>query len=136
MVGLLATVQNTSTILFQLPGGMFADRYGRKKVILLGSGCKIISPFILVLARTWRQMVPGLIFSSAARLYMPALQALIAESLPSERRGAAFGAYRTISHSPNIFVPVISGFYMDRLGIINGVRVTLMINIEPLLRFL
>ena len=32
IVGLLATIQNTSQIIFQLPGGLIADKIGRKKL--------------------------------------------------------------------------------------------------------
>ena len=38
IVGFLATIQNTSSILFQLPGGIIADRIGRKRVIVFGTG--------------------------------------------------------------------------------------------------
>ena len=47
IVGLLATIQHTSRILFQLPGGIIADRIGRKKVIVFGTGMRIIAPLFL-----------------------------------------------------------------------------------------
>ncbi len=127
IVGLLAMVQETSMILFQLPGGMLADRFGRKKVIMFGTGLRVAAPLIMVLGRTWQQVAPGIILNAVSGLYLPALNAIIAESIPFDRRGAAYGAYRAITNSPQIFMPVISGIYISRLGIVNGVRMGLIL---------
>ena len=124
--GLLATVQNTSRILFQLPVGIVADRIGRKKVIIFGTSLRVMAPIILLLARSWVWVIPGMVINSIASLYSPAFNALISESLPQERRGTAFGAYRMLTSTPSIFMPVISGYYLDVMGTARGVRVGLM----------
>ena len=117
IVGLLAMIQNASMLIFQLPGGILADRFGRKRVIIIGTSLRILTPILLLLGRTWQEFIPGMVMNAVASLYMPALNAIIAESLPSERRGAAFGAYRTVTSIPQIFMPIISGMYMDIMGI-------------------
>jgi len=126
IVGLLATIQNTSRILFQLPGGIIADRIGRKRVIVFGTSLRVIAPIFLLFARSWYWVIPGMVLNSVASLYSPAFNAIIAESLPQERRGAAFGAYRMMTSIPQIFMPVVSGYYLDLMGISKGVRVGLM----------
>lgn len=126
IVGLLATIQNTSRILFQLPGGILADRIGRKRVIVFGTSLRVIAPIIMFTAKSWPWVVPGMIINAVASLYSPAFNAIIAESLPEERRGAPFGAYRMLTSTPQIFMPVVSGYYLDVMGIGRGVRVGLM----------
>ncbi len=126
IVGLLATIQNTSRILFQLPGGILADRIGRKRVIVFGTSMRVIAPITLLLAKSWPWVAPGMIINAVASLYSPAFNAIIAESLPDERRGAAFGAYRMLTSTPQIFMPVVSGYYLNLMGIGRGVRVGLM----------
>lgn len=126
IVGLLATIQNTSRILFQLPGGIIADRIGRKRVIVFGTSLRVIAPIFLLFARSWYWVIPGMVLNSVASLYSPAFNAIIAESLPQERRGAAFGAYRMMTSIPQIFMPVVSGYYLDIMGIARGVRMGLM----------
>ena len=126
IVGLLATIQNTSRILFQLPGGIIADRIGRKKVIVIGTSFRFIAPIFLLTARTWHWVAPGMVLNAVASLYSPAFNAIIAESLPQERRGAAFGAYRMMTSIPQIFMPVVSGYYLDIMGVAKGVRLGLM----------
>jgi len=126
IVGLLATIQNTSRILFQLPGGVLADRIGRKRVIVYGTSLRVVAALILFTARSWIQVAPGIILNAVASLYSPAFNALIAESLPEDRRGVAFGAYRMMTSIPRVFMPLISGYYLDILGIGRGVRLGLL----------
>jgi MFS family permease len=126
IVGFLATIQSGSSILFQLPGGILADRIGRKRVIIFGTSLLVIAPIFLFTARSWHWVVPGVILMAITSLYMPAFNALIAESLPKERRGTAFGAYRMMTSIPGIFMPVVSGYYLDVMGVAKGVRIGLM----------
>lgn len=126
IVGLLAMIQNTSRILFQLPGGIVADRIGRKKVIVYGTTLRVIAPIFLFTARSWHWVIPGMVLNAVASLYSPAFNAIIAESLPQESRGAAFGAYRMMTSIPQIFMPVVSGYYLEVMGMAQGVRVGLM----------
>jgi MFS family permease len=127
IIGLLATIQNTSRILFQLPGGIIADRIGRKKVIVFGTGLRVLAPILLLLAKSWVWVIPGIVLNSVASLYGPAFNALIAESLPQERRGSAFGAYRALTSIPQVFMPVVSGYYIMIMGVGPGVRMGLML---------
>jgi MFS family permease len=126
IVGFLATIQNTSRILFQLPGGMLADRIGRKRVIVYGTALRVISPIFLYFAKSWYWVVPGMIINACASIYMPAFNAIIAESLPKDKKGAGFGAYRFMTGIPSIFMPVVSGYYLDVMGLERGVKTGLL----------
>ena len=126
IIGLLATIQNTSRILFQLPGGMLADRIGRKKVIVYGTAMRVIAPIFLYFADSWYWVVPGMIINACASIYMPAFNALIAESLPKDKRGAGFGAYRFMTGIPSIFMPVLSGYWLEVMGLEKGVKLGLL----------
>ncbi len=126
IIGFLATIQNTSRILFQLPGGMLADRIGRKRVIVYGTALRVISPIFLYFANSWYWVVPGIIINACASIYMPAFNAIIAESLPQDKKGAGFGAYRFMTGIPGIFMPVVSGYYLDLMGLEKGVKTGLL----------
>ncbi len=126
IVGFLATIQNTSRILFQLPGGMLADRIGRKRVIVYGTALRVIAPIFLYFAKSWYWVVPGMIINACASIYMPAFNAIIAESLPQDKKGAGFGAYRFMTGIPSIFMPVLSGYYLDVMGLEQGVKTGLL----------
>jgi MFS family permease len=123
VIGLLAIMQQAQQLVFQFPGGYLADRYGRKKIIVYGTSLRIITPIIYIFAKTWQHLIPGMILESVASIYIPAFDATIAESLPPERRGAAYGVYRLITMTPWIFVPVLSGVYFDRVGLDRGMMI-------------
>jgi MFS family permease len=126
IVGLLSTIQMSGSFLFQLPGGFITDRYGRKKVIVYGTCLRVFAALILYSARSWQWVLPGIILNGMAGIYNPAFSAIIADSMPRERRGTAFGTYRMMTSIPGVFMPVVSGYYLDRLGIQVGVRTGLL----------
>jgi MFS family permease len=122
VIGLLSMIQMTGSILFQLPGGMLADKYGRKKVIVYGTSLRVIGAVLLYFAPTWEWVIPGLVINALTAVYNPAFNAIIADSMPRERRGSAFGVYRMFTSIPNVFMPYISGYYLEVLGIQQGVK--------------
>ena len=128
-VGLLSMIQQTSNLLFQLPGGILADRFGRKKIIVYGTAFRLIPPIIYLLATNWIHTIPALLIGALTSIYMPAFNAIIADSLPTKQRGAGYGAYRMITSLPRVFMPVIGGIIMDTLGYREGVRVFLIATI-------
>jgi len=129
VLGLLAMIQSSERLLFQLPGGLLADRFGRRKIIVYGTALRIIPPLIYLLAADWRHVVPGLLINGAASIYMPAFNAIIADSLPEMERGAGFGAFRMITSIPTIISPLIGGAVMDALGYREGVKVFLFLTV-------
>lgn len=128
-VGLLAMVQSSERLLFQLPGGILADRWGRRKIIVYGTALRIITPILYLWATHWTQVFWALIISGATSIYMPAFNAIIADSLPETERGAGFGAYRMITSIPRIFSPIIGGMVMDSFGYLEGVRLFLYVSL-------
>ena len=128
-VGVLSMIQSSERLLFQLPGGLIADRFGRRKIIVYGTALRILTPILYLMAKTWVQVIPALLVNGVTSIYMPAFNAIIADSLPEEERGAGYGAYRMITSSPQIFSPVIGGILMDMYGYLEGVRIFLFISI-------
>jgi len=128
-IGLLGSISSSERLLFQLPGGILADRYGRRKIIVYGTALRIIPPIIYLFATHWTHTIPALLFSGAASIYMPAFNAIIADSLPKSERGAGYGAYRTITSIPMMIAPVLGGFVMDAYGYETGIKAFMFIGI-------
>jgi MFS family permease len=127
IVGLWFMIESILVLAFQLPGGILADRFGRKKVFVAGTILRASSMVLWLPARTWLELIPGLIIHSMADIYVPALEAILAESLSYEKRGAAFAAYGTVTMVPQILMPFVSGIIVDRLGVSSGIRTALII---------
>ena len=95
IIGAITAITTAERLLFQLPGGMLADRYGRKRIIVYGTLIRTLSPLLYYLAPSWQWIIPAALINGMASLYMPAFSAIVADSLPEKRRGAGYGAYNT-----------------------------------------
>ena len=128
-VGFLAMIQSSERLLFQLPGGILADRWGRRKIIVYGTALRILTPILYLWATHWTHIFWALLINGATSIYMPAFNAIIADSLPETERGAGYGAYRMITSIPRIFSPIIGGVIMDSFGYLEGVRLFLYVSL-------
>jgi len=124
-LGMLLMIETLGQVVFQLPGGMLADRFGRKRVIVLGSAFRVGSCLVYLLSSSWLHTAPALLLASAGMLGLPAMTALMAESLPEEGRSAGFAAYRTVTWMPMIVTNLLGGVFMDYFGVLRGVRLCL-----------
>lgn len=124
-LGMLLMIETLGQVVFQLPGGMLADRFGRKRVIVLGTAFRVGACMVYLLSSSWLHTAPALLLASAGMLGLPAMTALIAESLPEEGRSAGFAAYRTVTWMPMIVTNLLGGVFMDYFGVLSGVRLCL-----------
>jgi MFS family permease len=124
IIGAVATIQTASGMLSQLPGGLLADRFGRKKVLVFATSIRIIGGFFLIFARTWQQFVPALVIQNISiGLAMNALYAIVGESVPPEKRGIAFAIPGMAGMLPGLFMPIITGLQIDRFGLFSVLRI-------------
>jgi MFS family permease len=128
-IGIFSMISTAQSLLFQLPGGLIADKYGRKKLILAGTVFRTFGPVLYFLAPHWEWVIPGALVAGMTSLYMPAFNAIIAESLPSKRRGSGYGVYNTITRIPNVIAPLMGGIFVDTYGLYTGVRIFLLLQI-------
>jgi len=129
LLGLIISIETISSIMFQYPGGILTDRWGRKRMLVIAGFFRVISPIFFLFAKNWMHIIPGIIFSSAGMLGVPANNALIAESLPSDQRGTGFAAYRTVTGIPTIITSLLGGMIMDYFGVLPGCRYILVASI-------
>jgi MFS family permease len=129
IIGMLSMISIFSQLLFQLPGGIISDKFGRRKIIILGTTIRLIPPLIFLFAKNWLQIIPGLLIEAVRSLYQPAQNAIIADSLPSSQRGAGYGTYRMIISLPRVIMPFLGGIIMDDYGYKEGIRIFLAANV-------
>jgi MFS family permease len=128
-LGALLLIETIGGMVFQLPGGVLADRYGRKKIMILSSVIGLGSPLIYLFATNWTHIAPALLLAATSSLSRPAYHALIAESLPIEKRGSGFAAISFVQMIPQIFTGVIGGYIIDLYGVLAGVRLILILSL-------
>jgi MFS family permease len=128
ILGALSTLQAASTLLLQLPGGLLADRYGRRRIILVAAAAGLLPPIIFRLSTHWTMLIPGIIASSLSSIALPARNALISESLPPENRATGFGAYTMVTYVFIVASYPFGGYILDLMGVISGIHLGLVIS--------
>lgn len=111
-IGLFFTVQSFFTLATQIPSGILADRFGRKKMLLL---YLTFIPFLIGswhLFSDWRVL---LVVNSVAfglwSMTWPSILALLSNSVPDELVGAAFGLNATGNRLGMTLGPIIGSFF-------------------------
>jgi len=128
-IGFLFSLERVFEGFSNIFGGYFADKYGRKKVIIFGSFIGNISLLILFLATNWLWLIPAIAFFwITVGIQSPTIATLINESISKKRRASAFSILSVTSLIPAIFTVSLGGLLIERIGLLNGIRTSLLIS--------
>jgi MFS family permease len=117
LVGLFFTAANLMSILVQVPGGLIADRYGKKKIITL-----LLFPIPLVLVlwgivNNWiGYLLIFVVFRCLFSMMGPAILALVSNIFPEEQKGSAFGLRMASVRLGSAVGPLIGSFLYSTVG--------------------
>ena len=94
-----------------VPGGHFADRFGRKRITVLGSAMMAASMVPLYWIGAWPLVVACLMVTNFGRdVYRPGTYAMIVESVPVNRRATAFSIMGLIAFPGSLIAPIVGGY--------------------------
>lgn len=116
LLGLMNTVQSVLGIGLKLFGGSIADRRGRKKVIGIVTIMLSFFYFFYIFARSWVWIFIGASLLSLRSLYLPALQAIRADSVKPRERGRGFIFFSVLPRIPAIIAPALGGILIVDLS--------------------
>ncbi len=121
MIGLFSFLALAS---MQFPGGYLADKFGRKWLISTMTFGVALSYILYALAPSWHFILIGAVLMSLFNsTYQPALMAMIADSVPSERRGMGFGIVMLITSASTTPGPLVAGVLYSNFGLVQGMRI-------------
>ncbi|HTE18440.1 MAG TPA: MFS transporter, partial [Armatimonadota bacterium] len=109
-VGLIEGAAESASSLLKLASGWLADRTGRRKPLTV-AGYGIASaarPLIGLATAAWQVLAIRLLDRVGKGLRTAPRDALLAESVPEDRRGAAFGLHRAADHSGAVVGPLLA----------------------------
>lgn len=84
-IGVLQALVRTNNLLFAFPGGMLADRIGRKPVALMGAAARMGTSLVYMLARSYEFLLFGTIVNAMQSISTAAFTAAVAESVPRDK---------------------------------------------------
>jgi len=112
VIGAMASAFFLSNFLFQYPTGWLADLWGRKPLMVVGLAVQaglalvyltVTDPVAFVILR----FVEGAVSASV----LPAARALVADSVPPEQRGEAYGIFGGFLSAGFLLGPAIGGLF-------------------------
>ncbi|MGD2200922.1 MAG: MFS transporter [Candidatus Bathyarchaeota archaeon] len=123
IIGLIGSVSMAFQAVVQIPGGYLADKYGRRWLISTMTFGIALSNAFYAFAPTWQWLMVGAVVQSLCFIYRPALQAIIADSLPQEKRGTGFSIIALINSVSTTPSPLIAGWLFQVYGLVPSVRI-------------
>lgn len=129
-IGLFGTAEDFLDGVYQYPGGWVADRYGRRRALLLFISLTAVGYALFAAMPAWPVAFVALAFVMAwDAMASPTLFAVVGDALPSEKRTLGFTVQSILRRVPIIVAPTIGGILIAHSGIRGGVRVGLLISI-------
>jgi len=124
IVGLIGLCHSLALASMQFPGGYIADRFGRKQIICTMTFGAALSYAFFALAPSWHFILLGSVLAAAlVSTYQPALMAMIADSLPPEKRGMGYSIVTLISTASTTPGPIVAAFLCGTFGLMSGMRI-------------
>jgi len=97
--------------------GTVSDSLGRKRTMVIAYLLSLASILFTFAAASWAQILPVMVvFAAVDALAEPAIIPLVAESVPEEKRGVAFGYLSQTWFLPGLFAPALGGLVSSLYG--------------------
>jgi len=125
ILGIISLVSNIALALVQFPGGYIADRHGRRTLIYTMTFAFSVTYFLFAIAPNWQFFMIVSVIQSTFLIYRPALQALVSDSSPPEKRGLSFSIINLL-HYVSFPSPLIAGILLVNFGLVPAMRIAYM----------
>jgi len=123
ILGLISLVSMLALASIQFPGGYLADKYGRRWLISALTFGVALSYIFYAVAPSWHFIVIGATMGNLFRLYQPAEDAMMADSLPHEKRGMGFSIINLIMSVSTTPSPILALLLVTNYGSVVGMRI-------------
>lgn len=131
LIGLFGSTRDVLDAVYSYPQGYISDLLGNTRSIKVFSLISIIGYAIYLLAPHWTFMFAGLAFVMVSpRLTPPAMFAIVANDLPYNRRVMGFTVLALVERVPEMLTPILGGLLITKLGLLAGIRASLIITIS------
>lgn len=115
---------------YQYPGGVLADRLGRRRALILFNLLAVAGYVLYLVSRHPLLFLVGTLFVAAwSSMSLPATFAVIGDSLEQSKRAIGFSVQSILKRAPIVVAPVVGGWLLERLGVVDGFRVGLALTI-------
>lgn len=114
-IGLLSSLMFATVAGTLIPGGWLADRWERKRLMVVTWGLAAFAPLLYALAGSWQGLIPGAILYCVF-VGWPAMEAYVADSVPPEALSRAFTLTGAGFSLGAIFSPLLGAWLFPGVG--------------------
>ncbi len=94
--GILTTIEMVTAMLVYVPVAWLADRYGKKRFVLITFGFFTVFPLVLVFSKTFAALAVAFVIRGLKEFGEPTRKALIMDLAPEHAKAGTFGTYYLI----------------------------------------
>jgi MFS family permease len=129
-IGLFGTTEDFLDGVYQYPGGWIADRFGRRRALVVFIALATVGYAVYWAAPSWQYGFLALAFVMAwTSMASPTLFAVVADSLPTDRRTMGFTVQAVLRRVPIAIAPTLGGLAVAAYGLRAGMRLGLVVSI-------
>lgn len=121
-LGLMASIASVIQCVMLLLGGFIADYYGRRKIMVLAAFYGIFFPLLYAVVQDWRIFAVLSIIGALGVMSNPASHAIVADSIPPQKRTTGIASLQVVSSLPVIIAPLIGGWLIQNHGLLDGFK--------------
>ncbi|QOX77482.1 MFS transporter [Trichlorobacter lovleyi] len=119
-VGLINGAFMVTAGILSIPAGLLVDRLGRTKPVIGGIVATAASSLLVTQCSSPLQLAAAyLLFGAGLAAFAPAMLSLVADIVPSERLGRAYGWYTTAIYVAMTIGPATGGYLAKTVGLRN-----------------
>lgn len=114
-IGLIRAIGGLAGMILFPVGGYVADRRGRVRLVSLSTFMYAFSILFFAIAWRWEILALGQFIQQLVLFYIPAMNAIMADSLPPKQRGIGFATTMAIPGAIGIIMPYVGGHLIDNV---------------------
>ena len=116
-VGLVSSVGFFAAAISMIPGGILANKYDNRTLLIIGWAMGIPVPILFYFSRNWSDVIPGLIILQLSAFNVPAMNAFISALGDQKRMSSAFGAVYSAFPLGLVLSPAVGSLLLTWLSI-------------------
>src|SRR5436190_6226410 len=130
VIGLYDALRTLLGAIYAYPGGVLVDRWGHRPALIIFNVLSIVGYTVVLLVPHWGAVIVGMfLFLSWSCFSLPATFSLVGAALEANRHSMGIGVQSVIKRLPIMIAPILGGMLIDHFGVIDGVRIALVISI-------
>jgi len=118
-VGLVFSIGFLAAALSMIPGGVLANKYELKALLIIGWVMSIPPPLMYYFARTWTDVIPGIVLFQVSAFNVPAFNAYIVGAADNAKSASNFGVTWASAPLGIVFSPLVGSVLLNWITVRN-----------------